>query len=73
MDVSGQTKKRLGGALGPSGPWHPQPNPTASMMAEGEWLHCSRGGVGLCLAAAIVLWRLANYVGRDVLYAWDWW
>lgn len=35
MDVSGQTKKRLGGALGPSGPWHPQSNPTASMMAEG--------------------------------------
>ena len=31
MDVSGQTKKRLGGALGPSGPWHPQPNPTAKM------------------------------------------
>lgn len=36
------------------------------------WWQLASAGAGLCLAAAIVFWRLANYVGRDVLFAWDW-
>ena len=39
------------------------------------WWWLTIPGAALCLAATVALWRLADYVGRDVLHAWywDWW
>ena len=41
----------------------------------GFWWWLTILGAALCLAATVALWRLADYVGRDVLHAWywDWW
>ena len=42
-------------------------------LADLWWWWLAIPGGALCLAAAIALSRLAMYVGRDVLYTWDWW
>ena len=39
----------------------------------GLWWWLAIPGAALCLAASVALWRLVDYVGRDVRYAWDCW